>query len=135
MDVVTAITRDHRLIESLIDDLAEGGRPWLLTELKARIAAHAAGEDHVYGTAYHGAHERDETVETIAAAERAEGTERYAEALAECAATLREHVDEEERDVLPRLAKAVPEERLEDLGRAFEDGRAAELRRSGVEPG
>ena len=144
MDAVTAITTDHRLLEHLSQRVREeeGDRLLLLTEIRARLNAHStAEEEHVYPAlldddeaVYHGQHEHREAEEKLAEAERLVGTEDFAAIFQEFVDAVREHV-EEEREILPVLQGAVSGDRLEDLGRAFEKRRVAELRSLGIEEG
>ncbi|HEY1175194.1 MAG TPA: hemerythrin domain-containing protein [Phytomonospora sp.] len=142
MDAVTAITADHRLLEDLFRRVraAEGKESLvLLTEIEARLSAHnRAEEEHVYPAlmpgepVYHGEHVHDEAAEKVAEAQRLLGTDQFALAFDEVVSAVRDHVEEEEQEILPVLQGAVSPSRLEDLGRAFEERRVAELRRKGI---
>ncbi|GIG66975.1 hemerythrin domain-containing protein [Phytomonospora endophytica] len=146
MDAVTAITADHRLLEDLFRRVraAEGDEPFaLLTEIEARLSAHnLAEENHVFPAlmpgepVYEGNHVHDEAAEKVAQAQRLLGTEYFAPVFDDFVSAVRDHVEEEEQEILPVLAGAVSPSRLEDLGRAFEERRVAELRQKGfVEAG
>ena len=142
MDAVTAITADHRLLEDLFRRVraAEGTEPvLLLNEIEVRLSAHnRAEEDHVYPAlmpgepVYHGAHVHDEATEKVVEAQRVLGTAEFTSVFDEFVSAVRDHVEEEEREILPVLRGAVSPSRLEDLGRAFEERRVAELRDAGI---
>jgi hemerythrin-like domain-containing protein len=53
----------------------------------------------------------------------------FKDMFAKMAASVQQHMTEEENELLPRLAEAVDAQRLEELGRAFADARDTELGR------
>ena len=144
MDVVTAITNDHRLMETLFERLRvdERDRAALIAEVRARFTAHSvAEEEHVYpeltdrkpdeaDEVEHGVHEHREAEEKLTALERA-GDADFHRALDEFIAAVQHHVEEEESTILPALQESMTDDRLDDLGEAFEERRKKELRTSG----
>lgn len=145
MDAITAITNDHRLMESLFDRLerANGDRAELLAEVKARLMAHSIAEEiHVYPAlereggkdaeeVHHGVEEHREAEELLVTAEEASDSE-FPTAVREFVDAVKHHVEEEETEVLPRLRRSVSEETLERLGADFEQRRIAELQEFGI---
>ncbi|NRQ35331.1 hemerythrin domain-containing protein [Nonomuraea sp. NN258] len=133
-DVITLITHDHRTVESLFERLRkrEGEQKALVRELHALLIAHArAEEDRVYPgiDAHHELEEHKEAEILLDALVRAEpGTRAFDETLDKLIESVGHHVEEEETKLLPELAKAVGEKGLRELGEAFAERRAEELR-------
>jgi hemerythrin superfamily protein len=148
MDVITAITDDHRLMERLFARLQSGkGDPGqLVAEIRARLRAHSiAEEDHVYPALarrepghtpltgeHHGAEEHRDAEAKLAAVEAAIGTPRFAGAVEEFVEAVIQHVEEEEQDVLPSIEDAVDPDTLDELGATFEERRIEELALAGI---
>ena len=141
MDVVTAITNDHRVLDGLFDELTAGDddRLVLIAEVRARLAAHSRAEErYVYPTlaklrpdlANHGAEEHREADEKIAALASAPD---FPSALKDFVDTVRHHVEEEEHKLLPALRDALSFRKRDELGRRFESHRISELRRAGID--
>lgn len=133
-DVITLITHDHRTVESLFERLKKGQGDVSATvaELHALLTAHArAEEDRVYPgiDAHHGVEEHKEAEVLLDSLVRAKpGTPEFAQALDKLVESIDHHVQEEETTLLPKLAKSADEAKLRELGRAFEERRAEELR-------
>ncbi|MEZ0076170.1 hemerythrin domain-containing protein [Planotetraspora sp. GP83] len=141
-DVISLITADHRDVESLFERLQKmpENRPALLAELAAKFIAHArAEEDKVYSAlakarpedrqeVHHGEEEHHEAEEILSALLQADpdGPE-FDTLLQEMVEAVSHHVREEETEILPDLAKALPPEKLAELGRAFSRRKAEEL--------
>lgn len=147
-DAVTVIQNDHRVMEALFEELRDpaSDRPALLDEVAARFAAHArAEEEQVYPAlveadpsqaddVHHGLdehHEAEELLEELRAT--ALDSPAFDEVLDEFVAAVSHHVEEEESELLPRLAESVGKARLQELGRAFEQARLHQLRGAGFE--
>ncbi|MBE1585991.1 hemerythrin domain-containing protein [Nonomuraea angiospora] len=137
-DVITLITKDHRTVESLFERLkaGQGDQKTLVTELHALLIAHArAEEDRVYPgiDAHHGLEEHKETEVLLDALVRAEpGTPEFRTTLDKLVESVNHHVEEEESKILPALAKSVGDKGLQELGKAFQERRAEELKALGV---
>ncbi|NUP03704.1 MAG: hemerythrin domain-containing protein [Nonomuraea sp.] len=133
-DVITLITNDHRTVESLFERLKKGQGDLSATvaELHALLTAHArAEEDRVYPgiDAHHGVEEHKEAEVLLDSLVRAKpGTAEFAEALDKLAESVDHHVQEEETTLLPKLARTASEAKLRELGQAFKERRAEELR-------
>jgi len=133
-DVITLITSDHRTVESLFERLkkGQGDTEATVAELHALLTAHArAEEDRVYPgiDAHHGVEEHKEAEVLLDSLVRAEpGTPEFVEVLDKLVESVNHHVQEEESTLLPKLARASDEKKLRELGKAFQERRAEELR-------
>lgn len=142
MDVINMITTDHRDVERLFDQLKKNteDRPALLAELAAKFVAHSRGEEElVYPEiAKMVPSEKDQVREGAEEHHKAErmllslldvdpDTEQFDTLLNELVQAVTHHVQEEEGEILPALKKAVPSQRLEELGRAFSERKAQEI--------
>ncbi|NAS23596.1 hemerythrin domain-containing protein [Herbidospora sp. NEAU-GS84] len=142
--VIDLIMADHRDVEQLFERLKQEreNRPALVAELAAKFVAHArAEESHVYsalaqaapserGEVHHGTEEHHEAEELLAALMAADPDKaEFTSVLEQMEKAVKHHVEEEESDILPVLAKAVPGDKLVRLGRVFSEAKAAELAR------
>lgn len=133
-DVITLITSDHRKVETLFERLQnkQGDQRATVAELHALLIAHArAEEDRVYPgiDAHHGVEEHKEAEVLLDALVRAEpGTAEFEETLVKLVEAVSHHVEEEESELLPELARQAGEKRLKELGAAFAQRRDEELR-------
>lgn len=135
-DVITLITNDHRKVESLFERLKKGeGDPTAtVAELHALLTAHArAEEDRVYpglgGEAHHGLEEHKEAEVLLDELRRAvPGSAEFRQTLDKLIESVNHHVEEEESELLPELAKSAGEEQLRELGQAFRQRRDEELK-------
>ncbi|MGN9841736.1 hemerythrin domain-containing protein [Nonomuraea sp. H19] len=133
-DVITLITKDHRTVESLFERLMkqEGDPTATVAELRALLIAHArAEEDRVYPgiDAHHSVEEHKEAEILLDSLVRAEpGTSEFRKTLEQLVQAVMHHVQEEESRILPILAKSVGEKGLKELGKAFKERRAEELK-------
>jgi hemerythrin superfamily protein len=152
MDAVTAIERDHRVMEQLFAQLkaSDGAeRAELLDEIKARLLAHSIAEEkHVYPALerkdpsekeqiHHGVDEHRGAEEKLMAVESAlaSGSAGLTMAIDEFVQAVTHHVEEEESQILPALKANVSAAKLDELGRTFEERRLSELRELGYESG
>jgi hemerythrin superfamily protein len=145
-DAVTVIKTDHRLMEQLFDQLKAGAgdRSALVTEIAARLTAHARAEEtEVYPVIAKAAGEREEiehgTFEHLEAEHKLRkvanliGSPHFDQALDEFIAAVNHHVQEEESEILPALEKVTDKKTREKLGAAFERARLDELGTTGHE--
>jgi hemerythrin superfamily protein len=145
-DVVTLIKNDHRLMEQLFAQLktGKGDRRALVAEVEARLIAHARAEEaEVYpavakkageeGEAEHGTYEHLEAEHLLRKVRNRIDSPHFDEALEEFVAAVDHHVEEEESELLPALAKAAGKTALDRMGAAFERARLDELGTSGYE--
>jgi hemerythrin superfamily protein len=139
-DAVTAIERDHRELEALFDKVLGAGpadRDGLLDEVAARLAAHSRAEElEVYpyvgkpdtgerdAEVVHAEREHFEAEHLLRRARNLTASPHFAEAFTAFVAAVRQHVEEEERTVLPKLRRLVDADTLARLGAAFETERA-----------
>lgn len=144
MDAGMAITRDHRTIERLLDDLLladEGGERHLLAELGHRWRAHCVAEEaHAYRAlvnedprerpaVYAAIGEQRTAVARFIATARACGTPAFDEARGDLVDTVVGHIEHCESQILPALRERTTTAWHQELGRLFEQRRAAELTR------
>ncbi|MEU6717397.1 hemerythrin domain-containing protein [Nonomuraea sp. NPDC046802] len=142
LDVITMIKTDHREVESLFKRLGKDmeNRPALLAELAAKFVAHSrAEEDLVYpeivkaapkekGQVHEGSEEHHEAERMLLRLLDAEpDAPDFDTLLKDLVKAVGHHVEEEEKEILPAFAKAVPRQRLEQLGRAFSERKAREI--------
>ena len=142
LTVIDLITADHRDVESLFEKLRTQpeNRPALVASLAAKFVAHARAEEaEVYAAlakaepserdeVHHGVEEHHEAEELLAALMAADPDKaEFLPALAKLVKAVGHHVEEEESDILPQLAKALPTAKLVELGRVFSQAKADEL--------
>ncbi|RVX43273.1 hemerythrin HHE cation binding domain-containing protein [Nonomuraea polychroma] len=133
-DVITLITKDHRTVESLFERLKkqQGDQKATVAELHALLIAHArAEEDRVYPgiDAHHSVEEHKQAEILLDALVRSQpGTPEFRKTLEELITSVTHHVEEEESKILPALKKSAGEKRLKELGKAFQERRAEELK-------
>jgi hemerythrin superfamily protein len=144
MDVVTRITKDHRELEEMIGKVTSGNgedQRGAFERLCTTLLAHEhAEEQKVYpelskvseGQAkekVHHATEEQHQTELMVQQLREMGPEakEFRAMFDKMAKAVRQHMTEEENELLPRLAEAVDAERLGELGRVFAEARDAEL--------
>ncbi|MET7392128.1 hemerythrin domain-containing protein [Dactylosporangium sp. NPDC005572] len=144
-DAVTLIVNDHRVMERVFDKLrsGHGDRQRLLDECAARLTAHShAEEETVYPVlaeigeqeeAHRGADEHHQAERLLHDLQRMspKGPD-FEDLLEDFVEAVRHHVEEEETVMLPALQEAVPAERLDELGTAFEGVRLRELAVAGL---
>lgn len=142
-DVIELITADHRDVEALFAEMKRHpeNRPALFAEVCAKFLAHSvAEEERVYPEiaklvpeerpeVEHGTSEHHKAEEMLFALQDMDcDSPEFERVLDEFIAAVHEHVQEEESQVLPVLAKAAPKRLLQELGRAFSEGKAEVLR-------
>lgn len=140
-DAITLITQDHRKLEELFERLRTetDQRPRLLDEVEALLTSHSrAEEEKVYPVIvqelepdeeiHHGVeehHEAEELLERLRECDPAGGE--FDGRLEEFVDVVRQHVQEEEEELLPALKQAVGQKRLEELGEGFAERREEEM--------
>jgi hemerythrin superfamily protein len=148
-DAVTAITNDHRQLETLFERLKadKGDRRTLVDEVAARLAAHARAEEtEVYpvltqadrteeAEVGHAHEEHLDAEHRLRKVRNLVDSPHFDTALTEFVAAVQHHVEEEEHEILPALRAAVDEASLRRLGEAFERARAEHLKAAGVADG
>jgi hemerythrin superfamily protein len=120
-------------------------RAALVRECVARLSAHSwAEEERVYpaiihaqppeeGAVYHGVEEHHEAEQLLHQLQKVDPQSPAFDAvLEEFVAAVKHHVEEEESEILPELARSVERSRLEELGTAFEERRMAILIEHGI---
>jgi len=142
-DVVALITADHRDVESLFAQIKEQpeNRPALFAELCAKFFAHSVAEEQcVYpeiaklapdekDLVEHGAEEHHKAEQILFRMQMIDtASPEFDELLEQAVDAVGEHVQEEESQVLPVLAKVAPKDLLADLGHVFSEAKAEVLR-------
>ncbi|MFI5977986.1 hemerythrin domain-containing protein [Streptomyces sp. NPDC051452] len=143
-DVVELILQDHRSMEDLFHRMrsVEADRAGALKEFAQLLVAHAEAEEaEVYPAlkryrdiddeeVEHGEHEHDEGNEALLALMEVEevGSEEWDEKLEELVQAINHHTDEEERTILNGARENVAMRRREELGAAFLEERARQLK-------
>ncbi|WP_063766182.1 hemerythrin domain-containing protein [Streptosporangium amethystogenes] len=141
-NVIDLIMADHRDVEMIFEKLKKQpeDRPALVAELAAKFVAHARAEEaKVYpelakaapneqGEVRHGVEEHHEAEELLVTLmETDPDRPEFLTALEQMVKAVKHHVEEEESDILPAMAKAIPGDRLVKLGRVFSQAKAEEL--------
>ncbi len=135
-DVAQIIANDHRKVEELFAALENGqGDPRRIVEqLINELSAHAEAEEQVVYPAVRdmvpgGGRMADEAIaehkamkKELAKLERGEpGDLEFENTLTALIDAVREHVPEEENALLPALRSVIGQDKMEELGKIFED--------------
>jgi hemerythrin superfamily protein len=146
-DAITLITRDHREMEQLFEQLRteKEDRPALLEQVGAMLLAHSrAEEEKVYPEltaaspgekeeVHHGAQEHAEAEQILHRLERTDPkSSEFDKVLSELVDAVSHHIEEEESEILPSLEETLGQAKLEELGRAFMERREQELALHGI---
>ncbi|HEY3014805.1 MAG TPA: hemerythrin domain-containing protein [Nocardioides sp.] len=141
MDVVDLITRDHREVDRIFDELRNdpGSRPVLVPVLEMLLTAHSRAEEAaVYPAAAkeagevgevahrHREHLLADQLVALLADTDPEAAE-FDDVLDELVDTVTHHVNEEEFKLLPSMKARLGDDRRAELGRAFLDSRSEHL--------
>lgn len=135
-DLIDAIVADHREVESVFADIEASGdsrnRHALVEHVIVELVRHSVAEEqYLYPTARKvlpdgdelADHELAEHAEAEAVMKAIEKTDandpRFTELVGNLIADVRHHLDDEEKDLLPRLRKACDEAELRALGEKF----------------
>jgi hemerythrin superfamily protein len=133
-DLITVLGEDHRAVERVFDELQsrDGGpaqRSALAQHVITELVHHAVAEErHLYPLVRRelpdGDARADREISEHAEAERVMGDleavepddHRFETLLAELIGQVRNHIEEEEHELFPRLLQAVPDDVLRELG-------------------
>ena len=141
MDIVTLLTQDHAEVNQLFGRFARSSKPETQKELARQIihelSVHAAVEEQfVYpvlrwkvddgsGLADHAIDEHQEVKRLLADLEKLEpGTAEFSSKMDKVVAAVREHVSDEEGDVLPKLKATTDADLRENLGSLVEKAKS-----------
>lgn len=136
-DLISAIISDHREVEQIFTELEHENNPEIRRQLTDHVITElvrhsVAEEQYLYPTAREvlpdGDKLADHEIEEHAEAEQLmKGLEdvdaadpRFGQLLSELMSSIRHHVQDEEDDLLPRLAEHCDEAQLRELGEKFE---------------
>lgn len=143
MDPIQLIQKDHREVETLFkafERAARDGRPLeqgrIVHELLRELSIHAAIEEELVYPALRSAGLEDEVLGALEEHHAAKltlselealgpGAERFEPKVRVLATEVRHHIEEEERELLPRLRRALDPERLRSLGDALAEAKRA----------
>jgi hemerythrin superfamily protein len=145
-DAVDFITEDHVLMRAVLEELRtaeDGSRAELVHRAGAMLRAHSHAEErHVYPAlevvggeeeeeAQHGSEEHHEAEALLDQLEACPvDSAEFPTIAGEFIESVLHHMDEEESEVLPSLRQTVDAQSLQEMGRAFEEQRKAELAES-----
>lgn len=136
-DLIDAIVSDHREAESVFAEIEASGDPRTRRELAEHVIVElvrhsVAEEQYLYPTARkalpngdeladHELQEHAEAEEVMKAIENTEaGDPKFDELVAKLIADIRHHLQDEEKDLLPKLRAACDAGELRELGQKFE---------------
>lgn len=132
-DLIDVIISDHRRVEQIFTELENSSSPQVRKQLTEHVITElvrhsVAEEQHMYPAARrvledgdrlvdHELREHAEAEQVMKDLEGLEGDDpEFQRLLDELIADIRHHIDEEEKDLLPRLRAACTREELRDLG-------------------
>jgi hemerythrin superfamily protein len=135
-DVAVIIANDHRTVEQLFSQLesGEGDRRRLVDQVIGELTAHAEAEEQVVypairdmvpggsAMAKESINEHKTMKQQISKLERGEpGEQEFENALTALIDAVRDHIPEEENEILPALRQVIGQDKMEELGKVFED--------------
>jgi hemerythrin superfamily protein len=140
MDGITLLKQDHRTVDSLFRRYEAGlqgeDKRQVVEEIIRELSIHAAIEEQVLypamrrafpqgqDMAEEGIEEHAEVKETLADLDGMDPSDpAFDPKVRSLIGDVRHHVEEEEEEMFPKLAAAVPAERLEELGSALESAK------------
>src|SRR3954454_16584434 len=141
-DVIDILTADHREVQALLQEITTAVDPETRRDLAdiviTELVRHSVAEEmHVYPVmrellpdgdraVEHDTEEHKEIERTLKELEGIEGTSpRFDELIASLSATLDDHVRDEEDEQFPQLRRAVPQDRLVELGEKVQTAKKA----------
>ncbi|MDQ3945337.1 MAG: hemerythrin domain-containing protein [Actinomycetota bacterium] len=138
-DAISVIEKDHRTVDAMFNDyetvIDEARKEEVAPRIVRELSIHAALEEMlVYPVVRlkvdggddmvdHAVEEHQEAKRLLADIEKAGSGSQRDQLMKELAGSIREHIAEEEGDVLPRLRECVDAERLEQMGTLMERSR------------
>ena len=142
-DLITLLTADHRRVEQLFQQFDETGDPGIARQIWLELSAHSMVEEElVYGLysakvdnagAAEARAEHQEAKDLIVALEGMEpGSDEFMSGMAQLKDSVMHHVQEEENEMLPNMAKRIPET-VGLLGNDFEVRKQAVLEQMGAD--
>ncbi|MER7010187.1 hemerythrin domain-containing protein [Saccharopolyspora sp. NPDC000359] len=133
-DLIDVLTKDHRSVESAFEEYERGGlsdqaRRGLVDHIITELVRHSVAEEqHLYPAARKvlpdgdelADHEIEEHAEAEEVMKQLEGMEpsdaEFDRLVRKLISDIRHHVDDEEKDLFPRLQQACSADELQDLG-------------------
>jgi hemerythrin superfamily protein len=135
-DVTELIESDHREVEELFEQFKRDGSKQTAMKICQELDAHAGAEERVFypvvrnevpdgaELADEGAEEHSEARQLIGRIKNTDDDEHLAELVRELEQAVSHHVNEEEREMLPKTRDALDAQRREELGSAFDAAKA-----------
>jgi hemerythrin superfamily protein len=119
-DFVTLLTEDHRRVEGLFKQFDETADPEIAVQIFLELSVHSMVEEEmVYGLysakvdnagAAEAKAEHQEAKDLILALESMEpGSDEFVTTMTKLKTSVLHHVDEEERDIFPKMLERIPE--------------------------
>ena len=135
-DVTELIESDHREVEALFEQFKSDGSKQTALKICEELDAHASAEESVFypvvrdevpdgeKLADEGADEHGEARQLIGRIKNTEDDAHLAELVNELEQAVSHHVNEEEREMLPKSRDALDAQRREALGSEFDAAKA-----------
>ncbi|MET1000469.1 MAG: hemerythrin domain-containing protein [Acidimicrobiia bacterium] len=135
-DVTELIESDHREVEALFEQFRNDGSKQTALQICRELDAHADAEERVFYPAVRedvpngakladeGADEHGEARQLIGRIKNTEDGEHLADLVRELEQAVSHHVQEEEREMLPKARTALDAERRNALGAEFDAAKA-----------
>lgn len=135
-DVAQIIANDHRAVEKLFAELEsrEGDRRRLVDQVIGELSAHTTAEEQVIYPAVRdmvpgGGRMADQALaehkamkQELAKLEQGQpGDHEFENTLTALIDAVRDHVPQEENDLLPTLRSVIGQDKMEELGKIFEE--------------
>jgi hemerythrin superfamily protein len=135
-DVTQLIEQEHRQVEALFDSFRESGDTDVLTKLCDELDAHAAAEEEAFYPVVRddvpsgkkltneAKNEHGDARQLIGRIRRTSDPDHVVELVNELEQAVSHHVADEEEEMLPLARRALGEDRLVDVGSAYESAKA-----------
>jgi hemerythrin-like domain-containing protein len=134
-DITQLIESDHREVEGLFMKFKEDGTKQIALQICEEIEAHASAEEAVFYPVVHdevpdgaeladeGNEEHGEARQLIGRIKNTADDAHLAELVEQLEQAINHHVTEEESEMLPKARKSLNAQRLEALGKEFQDAK------------
>jgi hemerythrin superfamily protein len=135
-DITQLIEQEHRQVEALFDSFRESGDTDVLTKLCDELDAHAAAEEEAFYPVVRddvpsgkkltneAKNEHGDARQLIGRIRRTSDPDHVVELVNELEQAVSDHVADEEEEMLPLARRALGEDRLVDVGSAYESAKA-----------
>jgi len=135
-DVTKLIEQEHREVEALFQDFKDSGDAAFVSKICDELDAHAAAEEEAFypvvrddgpsgkKLANEATNEHGEARQLIGRIRRTSDPDHIVELVNELEQAVNHHVEEEEKDMLPRARDALGEDRLVAIGSGYQFAKA-----------